>query len=105
MLILTKCTVTAEEPDAAGLLGDIDARHQGDLRLVHTGNTVTISAKDQGRRRAVDQLTRASVSETRGGGYQVEGISHFLTNVINLHPDDARISLHVTGTDGCVACH
>lgn len=106
MLILTDVTIETDD-DAIQLVFDTDALN-GQYRLVHHGDDLTLQAKERtGRWRVVDRLTNVNKTDPRGpkGGYQFEGTSSMLINENGLHPDDARVTFTARGEDDCPTCH
>lgn len=108
MLILNKATIATD--DAAAELALDNLADNGRYRVVHTGDTLTVSARnEQGRWTRVDFLRRASRIDPKGRGkgstWSFQGISDKLVSQNLLPPEDAVISFSVEGQDGCPTCH
>lgn len=103
MIILTKATITSDDSAAETVLG-LD-ENNGQFRVTHNGDQVTITKQDRhGRYARVDTLIEAtSTAPKKGskGSHVFEGLSLSLMQEMGLHPDDARLVINVAGTEGC----
>lgn len=106
MLILNRATITTD--DQACELALDNLADNGAYRVVHTGDTLTVSSlNDKGRWTRVDHLTKASRIDPKGRGnvWSFQGVSENLVSHNRLSPEDAVVSFSVEGQDGCPTCH